>query len=227
MGNCRATRVVTRSTDDDGRLEVTAPNLAPGFHHFWMVAGGDNTYASGGVWVVPRATPAVVFDVDGTLTTDDGELFDNLLGRGNAAAFEGANQVVQRWADKGYLIIYVTGRPYPLRAHTRRWLDAGGFPYGPLFTPDRLRDGIPSRDGVGEFKREALLALQGNGVTIVRAYGNAATDVCAYAQAKIDPAITYIIGNRGGCDGAAAPHALAGYVDHLADVEAQPAITPE
>ena len=31
-----------------------------------------------------------------------------------------AAAVVQAWADKGYLIIYVTGRPYPLRAGHRR-----------------------------------------------------------------------------------------------------------
>lgn len=220
-GDCAAVAIEPARTDDDGRVRVAGPALAPGHHHFWLIAAGDGSHAEAGAWVVPSATPAVLFDVDGTLTTDDGELFDDLLG-GTATAFDGAAAVARRWAEKGYLIVYVTGRPYPLREHTRRWLEAGGFPYGPLFTPDRMREARPTRAGVGAYKRELLVDLQARGVTFARAYGNAATDVCAYVQANIAPSITYIVGNRAGCDGRPAPHPLASYVEHLADVDMQP-----
>lgn len=220
--DCAVRRLGRTGTDDDGRAGYQAPALPPGHHRYWMRVAGDGSAAEGGVWVLPGATPAVVFDVDGTLTIDDGELLDDLLGRG-AEAFAGAAAVARAWADKGYLVVYVTGRPYPLRELTRRWLVAGGFPFGPLFTPDRLRDGRPSRDGVGAFKRETLIMLQAAGLRVVRAYGNAATDVCAYAEAGILPAATFIVGTPTPCDAHPLPHALPGYVDHLADVEAQPA----
>ncbi len=222
-GDCAPRQLGTATTNDDGRVSFDAGKLAAGFHRYWLIVAGDGTTAEAGVWVLPGPTPAVIFDVDGTLTTSDGELFDDLIGSG-AAAFDGAAAVAQRWADKGYLIVYVTGRPYPLRALTRRWLDAGGFPDGPLFTPERLRDGVPTRDGVGAYKREAFTTLQASGLRVVRAYGNAATDVCAYAQAGIPPALTYIIGTPTPCDAFTVPHALAGYVDHLADVERQPTV---
>lgn len=220
---CDAVAAEPARTDDDGRVHAAAPALAAGHHRFWLTVAGDGTHAEAGVWVVPAGTPAVLFDVDGTLTTDDGELFDDLLGRGTAAAFDGAAAVARRWAEKGYLIVYVTGRPYLLRDHTRRWLEAGGFPYGPLFTPVRIRDARPTVAGVGAYKREVLVDLQARGVVFARAYGNAATDVCAYVQANIAPSITYIVGNRGGCDDAPAPHPLPSYVEHLADVDKQPA----
>jgi hypothetical protein len=221
-GGCTSVPGTSALTDDDGRSRATAAVLPAGYHHFWLRLAGDGSHAQGGIWVVPPATPAILFDVDGTLTTDDGELFDDLLGRGVAEVFPNAAAVAQRWAAKGYLIVYVTGRPYPLRDHTRRWLESHGFPYGPLFTPDRFRDARPTRDGVGDFKREILLELQSRGVSFARAYGNAATDVCAYVQAKIPPAITFIIGARAGCDGSPAPQALPGYVDHMPSVDAFP-----
>ncbi len=210
-------------TNDDGRASVEMAALPAGHHLAWLVVAADSSWAEAGVWSLPPATPAVLFDVDGTLTVDDGELFEDLLGGKTAEAFDGAARVARTWAEKGYLIIYVTGRPYPLRDHTRRWLEANQFPYGPLFTPDRMRSAVPTTAGVGEFKRQLLVELQTRNVTFARAYGNAATDVCAYAQARISPSSTWIVGKRPACDGFAAPNPLASYVDHLADVERQPA----
>jgi len=222
---CRAREVGRADTDGDGRVAIRSGRLAAGFHRFWLVVAGDNTFAEGGAWVLPGPTPAVVFDVDGTLTLDDGELIDDLVG-GGARAFEGAARVVEAWAARGYLVVYLTGRPYPLRARTRRWLVEGGFPDGPLFTPDHLHQAVPAREWVGAYKRDTLRQLIAAGVEVERAYGNADTDVCAYAEAGVDPARTFIIGAARGCDGKPAPVALAGYLDHLADVERQPPAKP-
>jgi hypothetical protein len=220
---CSTRRLGTTVTDDDGQVAFDGAALPPGFHRYWLVVPGDGTSAEGGIWVVGPSTPAVVFDIDGTLTLDDAELLNDLTGDG-AAAYPNAAAVAQAWADKGYLIVYVTGRPYPLRAMTRRWLDARGFPYGPLFTPGHLRSAIPTADGVGAYKRETFTALLARGLRVVRAYGNASTDVCAYAQAGIAPGATFILGASppDPCAGFPPPHALTGYVGHEVDLAAQP-----
>nr|MBA2320394.1 hypothetical protein [Deltaproteobacteria bacterium] len=56
-------------------------------------------------------TSAVLFDIDGTLTTGDGELIEDLLGDGAPHMRPGASAVAQRWANLGYLVVYITGRP--------------------------------------------------------------------------------------------------------------------
>ena len=64
-----------------------------------------------------------------------------------------------------------------------------------------------SREAVGQFKLDALKALiQGAGVDIAFAYGNAATDVWAFLRAGIPAARTFIIGKHGGEDGTNGVH---------------------
>lgn len=205
-------------TDDDGRARFTVPATTfsgPGPHRVRVYLLGDRSYAEGKVWIVAPGTPVVLFDIDGTLTKDDGELFEELLGS-KAEMHDGADAVARRWADLGYLPIYITGRPYPLRASTFAWLGAHRFPLGPVFTVDSLLDFLPSEGHVGEFKLGALRQLLKTGIRFHRAYGNASTDICAYARAGISPDRTFIVGGpRPGCDPFAAPHPLPSYVDHL------------
>lgn len=205
-------------TDDDGRARFTVKAdtwRAPGPHKLRVYLLGDRSFAEGKVWIAALGAPAVLFDIDGTLTKDDGELFEDLLG-GAAEMHAGADAVARRWADLGYLPIYITGRPYFLRGSTFAWLGAHRFPLGPVFTVDSLLDFLPSEGRVGEFKLGAIQALLKTGVRLHRAYGNAGTDVCAYARAGIAPESTFIVGAlRAGCDSFAAPRALPSYVDHL------------
>ncbi|MEZ4403652.1 MAG: hypothetical protein R3B06_26750 [Kofleriaceae bacterium] len=219
---CAAAPAGDALTDDDGWVAVTLPAQPTGFRQAWLVAG-DGTGADAGVWTLAPGTPTVVFDVDGTLTTDDGELFEELAG-GVAEARPGAAAVVQAWAARGYLVVYLTGRPYLLRDSTRRWLDSQGFPYGPLFTPERLRQTLPTRASVGAFKLTALRALIASGAQLVRVYGNAATDVCAYAEAGVAPSATIILGTSTPCDRFPPPRTLSDYRAHLAEVEAAPRV---
>lgn len=209
------TAVGTRVTDGDGRVAFAMPGLDRAARRwFQLVVHGDGSRAAGEVRVVAPGTPAVLFDVDGTLTTDDGELFDELLG-GTAEVRPGAAAAVQRWAERGHMIVYVTGRPYALRESTRRWLDANGFPAGVLITPEGWRDAVPSRAQVGAFKRARVAALLAAGLSIEAAYGNAATDVCAYAEAGLEPARTWITGSHPPpCPPFPPPRALPSYLDH-------------
>ncbi len=210
-------------TDDDGAVRFERPSFeGPAMRPFHVVAYGDGTRASGTIWAIEPGTPAVLFDVDGTLTTGDGELFEDLLGGGAPDMRAGANDVARRWAKLGYLVIYMSGRPPRLRASTRRWLDDRGFPHGPLLTPEATLDILPTRRYVGAFKLATLRALIESGVAFEAAYGNAATDVCAYAEAGISPARTWITQRRDACDAFAAPHDLPSYVDHLPTLRDQP-----
>jgi hypothetical protein len=131
----------------------------------------------------------------------------------------GADDVARRWANLGYLPVDVTGRPYPLRNLTFRWLIERRFPQGPVITVGTLTDAVPSEAHVGAFKLRAVRELLAAGLRLHRAYGNAATDVCAYARAGIAPARSYIVGPpRRGCDAFAAPNALPSYVEHLPSI---------
>lgn len=215
---CKWKALGRKITDDDGRAKFTVPGKAfsgIGPHTVRVYLLGDRTYAEGKVWIVAAGMPVVLFDIDGTLTKDDGELFEDLLG-GVAEMHPGADAVARRWADLGYLPIYITGRPYSLRASTFAWLGTHRFPLGPVFTVDSLLDFLPGEGHVGEFKLGALRALMATGIRFHRAYGNASTDVCSYARAGIAPEQTFIVGApRGGCDSFLAPRPLPSYVDHL------------
>jgi hypothetical protein len=215
---CRWRALGRQLTDDDGRARFTVPAgtfSGAGPHTVRVYLLGDRSYAEGKVWLVTADRPAVLFDIDGTLTLDDGELFEEMLG-GKAQLHPGANEVARRWADLGYLPVYITGRPYAFRASTFAWLGTHGFPLGPVFTVDSFLDFLPSEGRVGEFKLGALRALLATGLRFHRAYGNAKTDVCAYARAGLLPSITFIVGHgRPGCDKFGAPLALPSYLDHL------------
>jgi phosphatidate phosphatase PAH1 len=219
---CGAWREVgTATTDSDGRATVAVdPALVPepGHYDFRLVVLGDQTDARGALWVVEPGTAFVLFDVDGTLTIGDAELFEQILLGQNPEMYTSADTVAQTWFDAGYQPLYVTGRPYFLNPATRTWLAQRGFPQGPVRTTDDLQQALPTADGVQTYKREYLRGLMADaGIVIPAAYGNATTDICAYAQAGLDPASTWIIGpNAGGaCEGFAATQALADYPSHL------------
>lgn len=213
--------VGTATTDSDGRATVDVdPALVPepGHYDFRLIVLGDHTEARGALWVVEPGTAFVLFDVDGTLTIGDSEIFEQVLLGQDPEMYAGADEVAQTWFDAGYQPLYVTGRPYSLNLATRTWLRDRGFPQGPVRTTDDLQQALPTEGGVQTYKREYLLdVMASTGVVIPAAYGNATTDICAYAQAGIDPASTWIIGpNAGGaCDGFAATQPLADYPSHL------------
>ena len=66
------------------------------------------------------------------------------------------------------------------------------------------------------YKKSALEDFKSAGLDLAIAYGNATTDICAYAAAGIDPKRTFILGPyaRQGCDGSGSTVALPGYADH-------------
>ncbi len=207
-------------TNGDGRVSIPlAAFEAPGLYAYRIVAP-DRSFASGVISVLPEAGEFVVFDVDGTLTTDDRQVFEGLLGI-EMNENEGGADVAKHYADQGVAIIYVTARPYWLRATTLAWLNEHGYPRGALRTTALMRSILPG-DNSEEFKEAFLTDLTGRLQLNVRAaYGNATSDICAYARAGAPLERTFIIGEHGGaaCDGFGASQAITDYPSHLATLQ--------
>lgn len=216
--------------DDGGRVffEVPADKRFPvGRYPVRMVVGGDLTLASFDLVVVAEGTQAIVTDIDGTLTTGDDQLmteiaFEIFSGTYVQEAYPDGDRMLSTWADKGYLIVYVTGRPDFLRPMTERWVEPR-FPPGPLHLTDTNGQALPTNDGVGTYKLSFLEYLENQDIDIVAAYGNATTDIYAYLAAGLPKDRIFIIGKHAGEEGTMA---LSGsYTAHLPWVEAFPAAT--
>jgi phosphatidate phosphatase PAH1 len=235
LGDCETWKpLATTRSDDDGRIAYTIEKQdQPGLGVFDIkqVVQGDATLTSSRLTVAPAGSRLIVFDIDGTLTIGDKELAKEMAdefweglrsGENPPEPYPGAAALTKAWAAKGYLVVYVTGRPYWLAELTRTWLAKQKCAPGHLHTTDRNRDARPSKGGVGEFKAAYLQSLKDQGFVIDYIYGNTESDVFAYAKAGIDPSKTYIIGEFGGIKGTNA--LKGGYTEHLKWVATQPNI---
>lgn len=217
-------------TDSDGRAALSVPPEVlsePGRYEVVMVVQGDGSLARGSLLVVPPATSFVVFDIDGTLTTSDSELvaefFTDIFGGDHVPEpWPDARNAVARYAEAGYEIVYLTGRPYWLDDVTREWLADLDFPAGTLHLTRGLDEALSTNDGVGAYKRDYLLGLLDDH-SIFRAYGNATTDIYGYEAAGLADESIYIIGEHAGEEGT---QPIESYTDHLAEIEIPPAVQP-
>jgi hypothetical protein len=188
------------TTDDNGGYDLpdTGYTAAVG-QPVYAILEGDGSCAAHYDYVLPSGTQLVVFDIDGTLTTSDDELVMQLSdGSYTPMMMTAANTMVQAWAAKGYTIVYLTARAHLFRAETRAWLDALGFPLGPIITSDSV-------DDAQTFKTLWLERLIDDfGWRAIAAYGNAPTDIAAYAAVGIPASATFIVGPYGGQSGTVA-----------------------
>ncbi|HET6583427.1 MAG TPA: hypothetical protein VFG69_08265, partial [Nannocystaceae bacterium] len=182
----------------------------PGEYALHFVVAGDGTSARASLWVLERGTPIVVFDIDGTLTQSDAEVNRDVLDRYFDGMYDGdyapkvytdGAALADLWFDKGVLPVYLSGRPYWLSDYTRGWLAAESFPHGLVRTTDRHREVVPKVDGVGKFKAATLRRLLDLGLDVQAAYGNAKTDIWAYADVGVPIDRTFIIGPHAGEQG--------------------------
>jgi hypothetical protein len=201
-------RLGSALTNSDGRarFSLRAP-LGAGVYGLRLVVRGDATTTAARLFVSAATTPLVVFDIDGTLTTDDEELFKDLLAdlfspilRGDYVprAYPYSKELVAERTRLGALPVFLTGRPYWLTQRTRDWLSGLGFSRGVLHTTDSNSEVLPTNSSVGSYKLSYLRRLQGQGYTLQAAYGNATTDISAYAGAGIPATSTWIIGKHAG-----------------------------
>lgn len=169
--------------------------------------------------------PAIVTDIDETLTISDAE-FLTQLGDSTYDPVErdGAAEMVTAYADLGYRIMYLTARAENLMASdngetsrelTERWLMEHGFPLDEANTEVVLSEMLVLGESARTYKAEAIAALQADGWRFDYAYGNATSDIDAYADAGIGLDVTFIIGEHAGEGGTVAIDG-EGWVDHTA-----------
>ena len=199
----------TTRTDGEGQaqLPVKAPARFGAYPIRWWL-GIQSAAAT--VHVVRSGQAATIFDIDGTLTPADAENLKDyarrLLRRQKAegpALRKGAVEAAHRAAADS-LPVFLSGRPPWLARPTRDWLAFHGFPPGVVLLMARTGDIVPSAERVGRAKTEHLADLKTAGLVIVRAYGNATTDIQAYAAAGVPKDRTFILGVHGGKEGTVA-----------------------
>jgi hypothetical protein len=188
-------------------------------------SGGDAS-GSSGAGVCEEEQPAIVTDIDETLTTSDAEFFMQLMDPTyDPMEREGGAAMIDAYADLGYRIMYLTARSEDLdvadsdetaREITVRWLEEHGYPLDPTTTVVVLSETLVVGDATQEYKAGALMEQQAMGWRFDYAYGNATTDIGAYAEAGIDTAVTFIIGEHAGEGGTVAIDG-EGWVDHTAE----------
>lgn len=184
-------------TDWDGKVYVNAGARPAGEYIVRMIVEGDLSSANGFISVIPRGQDTILFDIDGTLTLNDFEAVGDYLGVSIAQSWPYAKKTVQAYIDKGYRVVFVTGRPYWIARDTREWftkiIDLPQWHVRTNDDSDNLLDLNTLR-----YKREYIQSLIDKGLNIVRAYGNADTDITAYEEAGIAKSDTWIIGDNAG-----------------------------
>lgn len=195
---------------------------APGnnFQPIYSILEADGSCTEHFVFMLDQGAPIIVTDIDGTMTLSDDELFSQ-ISDGNYDPLEnpGSATMMNLWADKGYIIVYLTARPHAFRAETRSWLTGHGFPVGPVISANSLVVDESAR----QYKRAWVNRLtQDFGWRIAAAYGNATSDIDAYEDGGIAKDVTFIIGEHAGAGDTQAVEAND-YTQHIADfVEPHP-----
>lgn len=170
--------------------------------------------------------PAIVTDIDETLTLSDAE-FVMQLGDSTYDPIEreGAAEMITAYADLGYRIMYLTARAENLSAEdngetarelTERWLMEHDFPLDESSTIVVLSEVLVVGESARVYKAESIAAQQDLGWRFDYAYGNATSDIDAYADAGIPLDVTFIIGEHAGEGGTVAIEG-EGWVEHTAD----------
>lgn len=190
------------TTDSDGQIDVALSHtLAIGMYDVKFQVLGDGSLTTSTLYVLPAGTKIALTDIDGTLTASDSELFEQMLdGSHVPVAYEGAVALTKAHADRGYIVMYMTGRPDWLQGKTRAWLSDLGFAVGPLRVTDSNTQILPTEGSVGDFKKAVLTKLMVD-YEISFAYGNASTDIYAYLGAGLPAANVWIIGSHAGEQG--------------------------
>ena len=186
-------------------------------------SGSSTTSADACAGVIP----AIVTDIDETLTLSDEE-FTMQLQDGNYDPVErdDAAEMVNAYADLGYHVLYLTARAESFmtmvtdetaREATERWLDEHGFPNDEDTTTLILAPAFYVQDDdTIMYKAGAIDELTGMGYRFDYAYGNADTDIIAYDMAGIPKDATFTIGELAGeMDTVAIEE--EGYTQHVAD----------
>ncbi len=162
----------------------------------YAVLGAEPSCGAHYTYNLASQRQVVVADIDGTLTMSDDELYAEISdGSYDQVEKPGSVLLAQTWASKGYQMVYLTARPHIFRSETRAWLRAHDYPEGPVITANDLVSGDAARD----YKQAWLERIIGDlEWRITAVYGNATSDIDAYAAAGISTEVTFIVGENAG-----------------------------
>lgn len=230
-------------TNDKGILRYECPPFVatqPGHYAIRAVVASDNTIGHGSLYILEKGTRAVVLDLDGTINVGDEQMVGQMIYdfAGQARAFDAVSRanglsLCRYWAAKGYLPVYLTGRQGSFYNLTFEWLAKHGFPPGPVILTTSKMAALPGKGTfagyqfVRDFKVGVMNHLASIGVESWAAYGNVATDVSAYKNAKVPKERTFIIGNKAGMKDTMAVTNFTEHLDFLTGwLEPAPIPTP-
>lgn len=189
--------IASATTDADGAYDLPATSfVAANKQPLYSMLEADGSCAEHYNTLLPAGSKVVVTDIDGTLTTDDNQVIDQIpdatyvpVAMGSAVA------LMIAWDAKNYPIIYLTARPHVLRVESRGWLRDEGFPNGALITAIQTEE-------AAAYKTAWLQRMVNQfGWDVVAAYGNADTDITAYNNVGIPKNKTFIVGPLAGSAG--------------------------
>lgn len=152
---------------------------------------------------------AVVFDIDGTLTSDVHAVFNV---REDAAA------AVSTFSRSGIKIIYLTARMPLMQFVIPGWLDRHGFPEGSIHVITTWED----RKDHAAFKQRVLEEYRNKGWTLIAAYGDSSTDFKAYEAAGVPRERVFALLRRGEteCQPGSWRGCYGGWTEQLETIEA-------
>jgi hypothetical protein len=208
-------------TDANGEYDLPTTFTAANNHPLYSMLEADGSCAEHFNLLLPPGSKVVVTDIDGTLTTDDNQELMEIPDATYVPLMMGAaNTMLQAWDAKKYPVIYLTARPQVLREESRGWLRDQSFPTGPLITAVDVEE-------ASAYKTLWLKRMVTTfGWVPVAAYGNADTDVTAYANVGIAKDITFIVGPLGG-DGGTVAIPNMDFSAHITSfIDAQPVNSP-
>ncbi|KJE96781.1 diacylglycerol kinase 1 [Capsaspora owczarzaki ATCC 30864] len=215
----------TFRTDMAGRVFVPMPkwvHSTVAHYRIRMVALHDHSIAAGSLYVVPKGTACIVYDIDGTLTIGDQEVVQQAVKDAVNVSYDlklrkGALSLVRMWFAKGYMPVYLSGRAGSFYNLTRDWLIRHGFPPGPILHTRSHLPTVPLYPSVGVFKRDWISHLKAIGLDVVAAYGNTETDIRAYGEFGLPRNRILIVGPHAG-NGGSVNCGRSNFKDHLQDV---------
>lgn len=135
----------------------------------------------------PGRDRAVVFDIDGTLTTRVHAIRNTRTG---------AVSAVEAFAAAGFTVIYLSARHPLFQWHIPHWMERHGFPDGRI----HVTESKTHRDDHASFKHGVLDEYRANGWQFVAAYGDSTTDFEAYANAGIERNRVFALRREGAAD---------------------------
>jgi phosphatidate phosphatase PAH1 len=174
----------TARTDGEGHfaLAVADGDRFPiGMRDLYVSVVGDRTDARFLAYVAPDGTELAVSDIDGTLTASENAFLESLAVGGAVGAQPDAAGAFTALAAKRVQPVYLSARGSQYTSATRDWLDAAGFPRGPVRLAESFVT-LPGGDTVA-FKTQALRAL--DGFALAAGIGNRDSDVQAYAAGGV------------------------------------------